>query len=91
MARSRTPSRSRARKRRVAVPEPFSVVSPATIESGREGIEVPMLVLYGEWLEAAGFPIGSSAYVTADNRGELALSRLGLRYPRRLRVRAMPR
>ena len=50
-----------------------------------------MLVIYGEWLKAAGFPIGASAYLTTDKRGELAISRLGLGVPRRLRVRSTPR
>lgn len=81
----------RARRTRVAIPEPFNVVSSATVVKGSAKIEVPMLVLYGEWLKAAGFPIGSSAYVTADQRGEVALNRLGLGFPRRLRVRAVPR
>ena len=50
-----------------------------------------MLVLYGEWLKAAGFPIGAAAYLTADRRGELAMIRVGLGFPRRLRIRATPR
>jgi len=83
--------RKRASRTRLAIPEPFKVVSSATIAGREAKIEVPMLVLYGEWLKAAGFPIGSSAYVIADRRGEVALNRLGLRFPRRLRVRAMPR
>lgn len=91
MARRQTSSRTRAKRSRVAVPEPFNVVASATLADRRAKLEVPMLVLYGEWLKAAGFPIGSSAYVTADDRGELALSRLGLRVPRRVRVRATPR
>ena len=37
-----------------------------------------MLLLYGEWLKAVGFPIGSAAFVTTDKRGELALHRIGL-------------
>ena len=50
-----------------------------------------MLVLYGESLKAVGFPIGSAAYVATDKRGELALNRLGLGVPRRLRIRTTPR
>jgi hypothetical protein len=49
-----------------------------------------MLVLYGEWLKAVGFPIGSAAYLISDQQGEIALHRVGLRVPRRLRVRAVP-
>jgi hypothetical protein len=73
------------------IPEPFKVVSSATVDKDDAKIEVPMLVLYGDWLKAAGFPIGASAYLTADRRGELALNRLGLGFPRRLRIRATPR
>ena len=88
---SATPPRKRVKRARVAIPEPFKVVSSATVANRNAKIEVPMLVLYGEWLKAAGFPIGSSAYLTADRRGEVALNRLGLGFPRRLRVRSTPR
>jgi hypothetical protein len=47
-----------------------------------------MLVLYGEWLKAVGFPIGSAAYLATDERGELSLRRIGLSFPRRLTIRA---
>jgi hypothetical protein len=50
-----------------------------------------MLVIYGEWLKAVGFPIGSAACVTTDRHGELALNRIGLALPRRLYIRTMPR
>ena len=49
-----------------------------------------MLVLYGEWLKAIAFPIGAAAYLISDQQGELALSRVGLRLPRRLKIRATP-
>jgi hypothetical protein len=49
-----------------------------------------MLVLYGEWLAAIGFPIGAAAYLVSDAQGELALTRVGLRLPRRLKIRAAP-
>ena len=48
--------------------------------------KVPMLVLRGEWLKAAGFPIKAGALVTLDRRGELTVHRLGLGIPRRLRI-----
>ena len=51
------------------------------------GREVPTLVLRGEWLKAAGFPVGTHAYVVCDDPGELALHRLGLRFPRKMIVR----
>lgn len=88
---SATTPRKRARRVRPTIPEPFQVVSSATVAGNAAKIEVPMLVLYGEWLKAAGFPIGASAYLTTDRRGELALHRLGLGFPRRLRIRATPR
>jgi hypothetical protein len=83
--------RKRTKRARVSIPEPFQVVSSATVARKAAKIEVPMLVLYGEWLKAAGFPIGAAAYLTADRRGELALNRVGLGFPRRLRIRATPR
>jgi hypothetical protein len=50
-------------------------------------IEVPILVLCGDWLKAIGFPIGSAAYLTTDAQGDLALHRMGLRLPRRSYIR----
>ena len=77
-----------ARRKRAPIPEPFQVVSSATV--ARAKAKVPVLLLRGEWLKAAGFPIGTAAYVISDRQGELALHRLGLRFPRRLIVRAKP-
>ena len=85
-ASSSKPSK-RGRKR---IPEAFRIVSSATVKNGATGVEVPILVLCGDWLKAIGFPIGSAAFLTTDEQGELALSRLGLRLPRRLRIRAAP-
>ena len=77
-----------ARKLTRSPPEPFHrvVAAPATVRN--KTANVPMLVLRGEWLKAAGFPIGSNAYVITDARGDVALHRLGLHPPRKLRVRA---
>jgi len=80
----------RPKHRRSPIPEPFQRFSSATIPSGTRKIKVPMLVLYGEWLKAVGFPIGSAVYVTTDRNGELALRRLGLGVPRQIRIRATP-
>jgi hypothetical protein len=82
---------ARTPRKRSPIPEPFHVVAKATVARDAATIDVPMLVIYGEWLKAAGFPIGASAYLTTDKRGELAISRLGLGAPRRLRVRSTPR
>ena len=50
-----------------------------------------MLVLRGEWLKATGFPIGAKAFLSTDKRGDITLTRMGLRRPRRLRlVKAKP-
>lgn len=64
-----------------SIPEPFRTISA-------NSSAVPTLTLSGEWLKAAGFPVGAHAYLTTDRRGELALHRLGLGFPRRLYVRA---
>ncbi len=55
-----------------------------TVERTR--VDVPMLVLRGEWLKAIGFPIGATALLTTDKRGDVTLTRMGLTRPRRLRV-----
>lgn len=48
--------------------------------------DVPMLVLRGEWLKAIGFPIGATAFLSTDKRGDIQLTRMGLKRPRKLRV-----
>ncbi len=84
-------SSTKPRKRgRSAIPEAFRVVSSATVTGSAADVKVPILVLCGEWLKAIGFPIGSAAYLTTDEQGELAISRLGLRMPRRLHIRKAP-
>ena len=83
--------RKRSKRAPSPIPEPFQLIASATVSADAKKIHVPMLVLYGEWLKAVGFPIGSAAYVTSDKQGELALYRLGLSVPRRLRIRATPR
>jgi hypothetical protein len=52
----------------------------------RTRVDVPMLVLRGEWLKAIGFPIGAKAFLSTDKRGDITLTRMGLTRPRRLRV-----
>ena len=90
---SPTSSSKPARRKRARIEEPFQIVSSATVSRGAAGVDikVPMLVLYGEWLAAVGFPIGAAAYVISDEQGELALNRVGLRLPRRLKIRATPK
>jgi hypothetical protein len=95
MARNRptdplTKSSKPRKKTRTSIPEPFQVVSSVVATSKGKKVEVPMLVLYGEWLKAVGFPIGSAAVLTTDQHGALALHRLGLALPRRVYIHAMP-
>ena len=57
----------------------------------RTRVDIPMLVLRAEWLKAIGFPIGAKAFLSTDKRGDITLTRMGLRRPRRLRlVKAKP-
>ena len=84
-------SSKRPLRKRAPIPEPFQIVSSATVTAGTTEVKVPMLVLYGEWLKTIGFPIGSAAYLMADKQGELALHRVGLRLPRRWYIRTTPR
>jgi hypothetical protein len=65
------------------VPDRFS----ATVQNGAADVEVPILVLCGDWLKAIGFPIGSAAYLTTGAQGDLALNRMGLRMPKRVYIR----
>ena len=87
---SSTKSSSSTQKTRTAIPEPFQTVSSTTASESGAKLEVPMLVLYGEWLKAAGFPIGSAVVLATDERGHLVLHRLGLELPRRLHIHAVP-
>jgi hypothetical protein len=88
---SATKSSKSKRKTRTAIPEPFQVVSSVTTRGDDTAkVEVPMLVLYGQWLKAAGFPIGAAVILSTDEHGHLRLHRLGLELPRRLYIHAMP-
>ncbi|HEX5122086.1 MAG TPA: hypothetical protein VFV97_02480 [Rhodanobacteraceae bacterium] len=82
--RIRDPSRTKR------IPEPFQEVSSVTLNGPEAKAEVPMLVLYGQWLKAAGFPIGSAVVLSTDEHGYLVLHRLGLELPRRLHIHAVP-
>jgi hypothetical protein len=56
------------------------------VKINRARVDVPMLVLRGEWLKAIGFPIGATAFLSTDKRGDIKLTRMGLKRPRKLRV-----
>ena len=76
----------RVAQKRVIIPQPLQFVGE-TVRTTRNGTSrVPSLVLRGEWLKAAGFPIGAGCYLTLDRRGEIAVHRLGLGVPRRLMI-----
>jgi hypothetical protein len=45
-----------------------------------------MLVLRGEWLKTIGFPIGAKAFLSTDKQGDIQLTRMGLKRPKRLRI-----
>jgi len=68
------------------VAEPIQRTPASKVTVGRATLDVPMLVLRGEWLKAIGFPIGATAFLSTDQRGDITLRRLGLSVPRRLRV-----
>jgi hypothetical protein len=52
----------------------------------RTRVDVPMFVLRGEWLKAIGFPIGAKAFLSTDKHGDIQLTRMGLKRPKRLRI-----
>ena len=87
IASAASSSKPSKRGRRQRIPEAFRIVSSATVQNGSADVEVPILVLCGDWLKAIGFPIGSAAYLTTDAQGDLALHRMGLRMPKRLYIR----
>ena len=65
---------------------PVDRVYTARVTVDRTRVDVPMLVLRGEWLKAIGFPIGATAFLSTDKQGDITLTRMGLARPRRLRV-----
>jgi hypothetical protein len=68
------------------IAEPIQRVFASKVTIERTTVDVPMLVLRGEWLKAIGFPIGATAFLSTDQRGDITLRRLGVSVPRRLRV-----
>ncbi len=81
------PSRPRATDpARPPVTAPVERVYTARVTVDRTRVDVPMLVLRGEWLKAIGFPIGATAFLSTDKQGDITLTRMGLARPRRLRV-----
>jgi hypothetical protein len=80
-------SRTRATNpARPPVTAPVDRVYTAKVTVDRALVDVPMLVLRGEWLKAIGFPIGATAFLSTDKHGDITLTRMGLTRPRRLRV-----
>jgi hypothetical protein len=68
------------------IPEPIQRVFASKVTIERTTLDVPMLVLRGEWLKAIGFPIGATAFLSTDKRGDITLRCIGVTIPRRLRV-----
>ena len=89
---TKTRTGSRASRTRATNPARPPVTAPVEdfyrgkITVARTRVDVPMLVLRGEWLKAIGFPIGATAFLSTDKRGDITLTRMGLARPRRLRV-----
>ena len=80
-------SRTRATNpARPPVTAPVDRVYTARVTVDRTRVDVPMLVLRGEWLKAIGFPIGATAFLSTDKHGDITLTRMGLTRPRKLRV-----
>ena len=80
-------SRARATKPAPSpIAEPIQRVFASKVTIERTTVDVPMLVLRGEWLKAIGFPIGATAFLSTDQRDDITLRRLGVTVPRRLRV-----
>ena len=94
---TKTRTGARAPRTRATNPARPPVTAPADryfagkVTVARTRVDVPMLVLRGEWLKAIGFPIGAKAFLSTDKRGDITLTRMGLTRPRRLRlVKAKP-
>ncbi len=90
---TKTRTGSRASRTRATNPARPPVTAPVDdvqfrgkVTVARTRVDVPMLVLRGEWLKAIGFPIGAKAFLSTDKRGDITLTRMGLTRPRRLRV-----
>ena len=90
---TKTRTGSRASRTRATNPARPPVTAPSDnhyyagkVTVARTRVDVPMLVLRGEWLKAIGFPIGATAFLSTDKRGDITLTRMGLAPPRRLRV-----
>jgi hypothetical protein len=69
--KSRTASRAsrpHAKPAPSPVAEPIQRVFASKVTVGRATVDVPMLVLRGEWLKAIGFPIGATAFLSTDQR-----------------------
>ena len=89
---TKTRTGSRASRTRATNPARPPVTAPADryfagkVTVARTRVDVPMLVLRGEWLKAIGFPIGATAFLSTDKRGDITLTRMGFARPRKLRV-----
>ena len=71
---------------RPPVTEPVDRRFISKVTVSRTSVDVPMLVLRGEWLKAIGFPIGATAFLSTDKHGDITLKRMGLTRPKKLRI-----
>ena len=71
---------------RPPVTEPVADYFRGKVTVARTRVDVPMLVLRGEWLKAIGFPIGATAFLSTDKHGDISLRRLGIALPKKLRI-----
>jgi hypothetical protein len=88
---TKTRTGSRASRTRATNPARPPLTAPVDryfagkVTVARTRVDVPMLVLRGEWLKAIGFPIGA-AFLSTDKHGDIQLTRMGLKRPRKLRI-----
>ena len=87
MARKSNTSSARVKTPPELVPNPIRYVGAALRAApGGAKRKVPMIVLCGDWLKAAGFPVGVPIYVTSRAQAEMKIHRMGTARRHVLRV-----
>jgi hypothetical protein len=90
--RRATGTASRASRPRAKAPrdakrtEPTPPFFAGKVKINRTRVDVPMLVLRGDMAESHRLPIGATAFLSTDTRGDITLAHLGLKRPRKLRI-----
>jgi hypothetical protein len=87
MARKSNTSSAREKTTPEYVPNPLRSVG-AVLRATPSGTKrkVPMIVLCGDWLKAAGFPVGAPIYVTSQSEEEMQIYRMCTARKRALRI-----